>query len=98
MGKQVARRELRRLMSLPWTIELRRNHDGTFSGRIVELPGCMTEGEDEVETLEHLREALELWLETELERGRPIPKPGEHQNRITSKVRRRRGEGAAARR
>lgn len=76
--RATSRGRLERLLRLPWTVELRRNPSGRFFARIVELPGCMTEGKDEVETLEHLREALELWLETELERGRPIPKPGEY--------------------
>lgn len=73
--------ELERLIRLPWTNELRRNPSGRFLGRIVELAGCMTEGRDEAETLEHLHEALELWLETELERGHPIPRPGYYKSR-----------------
>jgi predicted RNase H-like HicB family nuclease len=55
-------------------VELRRNHDGTFSARVVELPGCMTEGVDEHEALRNLREAQELWLESELARGSPMDK------------------------
>jgi len=74
--KAKIRTEVRRLLSLPWAVELRRNHDGTFFARVVELPGCMTEGVDEHEALRNLREAQELWLESELARGAPIPEPG----------------------
>lgn len=73
-GGRVAER-VSRLVDLPWTVELRRNSDGTFFARIVELPGCMTEGPTQEEAVAHLREALELWLETELARGASIPAP-----------------------
>jgi len=67
--------QIERLLTLPWTVELRRNHDGTFFARIVELPGCMTEGADEPEALRNLRGAQALWIENELARGASIPEP-----------------------
>ena len=75
MRKAKSRTEIERLLALPWTVELRRNHDGTYFARVVELPGCMTEGADEHEALRHLRQAQILWLETEINRGAPIPEP-----------------------
>ena len=75
MRRTKIRAEIERSLNRPWTVELRRNHDGTFFGRIVELPGCMTEGADEYEALRNLRKALALWLETEITRGAPIPSP-----------------------
>jgi hypothetical protein len=42
---------------------------------VLELPGCMTEGPNELQALNHLREATLLWLETELERGATVPRP-----------------------
>ncbi len=73
--KRVSRKELEGLLMLPWTVELKRNHDGTYFARVVELPGCMTEGSDEAEAVAHLRKALALWLEAELEQGHDIPEP-----------------------
>lgn len=73
--KRVSHREIRRLAALPWTIELKRNHDDSVFARIVELPGCMTEADSEEEALRNLRDALELWLEAELSRGHSIPIP-----------------------
>jgi len=69
------RMQIERLLALSWTVELRRNHDGTFFARVVELPGCMTEGADEHQALRNLRKAQELWLESELARGATIPEP-----------------------
>lgn len=75
MKKAKTRAEIERLLTLSWTVELRRNHDGTYFARVVELPGCMTEGSDEREALHNLRKAQELWLETEIARGASIPEP-----------------------
>lgn len=75
MRKATIRMQIERLLALPWTVELRRNHDGTFFARVVELPGCMTEGADEHEALRNLRKAQALWLESELARGASIPEP-----------------------
>lgn len=68
-------REIRRYARMPWTKELRRDADGSVFARVVELPGCMTTGADEVEALARLDTALELWLEVELEQGHTIPEP-----------------------
>lgn len=68
-------REVERLAALPWTVEMRRNHDGSMFARVVELFGCMTEGADREATLRNLDNALRLWLATELERGAHIPAP-----------------------
>jgi antitoxin HicB len=75
MRKPGAGAEIERLLALPWTVELRRNHDGTFFAQVVELPGCMTEGADEHEALRNLREAQALWLESEIARGATVPEP-----------------------
>ena len=75
MRKAKSRKEIERLLALPWTVELRRNHDGTYFARVVELPGCMTEGADEHEALRNLRRAQTLWLDMEIARGASIPEP-----------------------
>lgn len=62
-------REIERLATLPWTVEMRRSHDGSIFARIVELPGCMTEGADRQKALRNLDEALRLWLAVELSEG-----------------------------
>src|SRR3990172_7662481 len=48
------RQEVKRLAVLPWTLELRRNQDGSYFARVLELPGCMTEGPNELQALKRL--------------------------------------------
>lgn len=68
-------KEIERLATLPWTVEMRRNHDGSIFARIIELPGCMTEGANRQKALRNLDEALRLWLAVEMEQGAFIPIP-----------------------
>lgn len=46
-----------------------------FLATVPELPGCATAGETEGEALTLLRDAMELWLISVLERGLPVPEP-----------------------
>jgi antitoxin HicB len=62
-------------LSLPYSIELIPDEDGFWFAQIPLLPGCMTQGSSREEALEMLDEAKELWLETALDRGIPIPEP-----------------------
>jgi len=62
-------------MSLPYTIEMNPNPDGTWFVRVKELRGCMSHGDTPDEAIAMIREAMELWLEVSLERGLPIPEP-----------------------
>lgn len=62
-------------LALPYTIELIREDDTTWFGRVVELPGCMTEGDSPEETLTMIQDAMAAWIESALEDGQPIPEP-----------------------
>lgn len=62
-------------LSLPYTIELTPDEDGCWFASIPLLKGCMTQGESRQEALEMLDEAKELWLETALAEGIPVPEP-----------------------
>jgi antitoxin HicB len=62
-------------MSLPYTIELTPDEDGYWFASIPLLKGCITQGESREDALQMLDEAKELWLETALEEGIPIPEP-----------------------
>jgi antitoxin HicB len=72
-------REIARIMSAPYTRELCPNEDGTWFARIVELPGCMTEGGTEAEALANLTDAMREWLHAQLEDGNSIPLPSSEQ-------------------
>ena len=65
-------------LRLPYTIEVIRDESDGYTGyvaRVVELPGCLTQGDDFQELGEMLDEAMRLWIETALEDGQTIPEP-----------------------
>jgi len=65
-------------MKLPYNFIIQPINDESgfyYVGKVVEFDGCMTDGETEQEVLENLREAMELWIESCLEYGDPIPEP-----------------------
>lgn len=59
----------------PWTIEIRPYNDGGYFARVVELRGCMTEADSQLEALQLLEEAQAEWLAAAIEHGDRIPKP-----------------------
>jgi antitoxin HicB len=72
MGK---RKDLKYYLSLPYTIQITREDETTWFARVVELPGCMTEGDTPEEAADMIQDALAAWLEIALEDGRAIPEP-----------------------
>jgi len=65
-------------MSLPYTtiIEPVTDESGSYYvGRIIELDGCMTDGETKVEVITNLQEAMQGWIETKLANGFEVPEP-----------------------
>lgn len=62
-------------LSLPYTIELTPDEDGTWFVEIPLLKGCMSQGDTRLEALEMIDEAKALWLETALAEGINIPEP-----------------------
>ncbi len=75
MRIQTMNKSLDYYLSLRYAIELIPDEDGFWFAQIPLLPGCMTQGSSREEALEMLDEAKELWLETALDRGIPIPEP-----------------------
>lgn len=55
--------------------ELRPNGDGTYFARVLEFPGCMTEGKNELDALKNLKDAMRAWVTVRLQDGDPIPQP-----------------------
>jgi predicted RNase H-like HicB family nuclease len=52
--------------------------DGIYLATAPELPGCMAHGQTQVEAIQNVNDAIELWLETAREFGDAIPKPRRH--------------------
>ena len=51
------------------------NEDATFVAEVPELPGCMAHGDTQEAALQHINDAMDLWLETAREFGDPVPEP-----------------------
>lgn len=62
-------------LSLPYTILLSREDEATWFARVLELPGCMTEGDSAAEAVEMIQDAMSGWLEVALEDRAAIPEP-----------------------
>jgi predicted RNase H-like HicB family nuclease len=69
--------------SLPYTITIRKDHEGDFVARVQELPGCVAHGETESTAIEILRSVQKLWIEEALAAGNIIPEP-EHDDNLPS--------------
>lgn len=46
-----------------------------YSAYVPDLPGCVTTGATLEETERNMREAIELYIETLREEGKPVPEP-----------------------
>ena len=51
------------------------NEDATFVAEVPELPGCMAHGDTQEAALQHVNDAMDLWIETAREFGDPVPEP-----------------------
>ena len=49
-------------------IVLEPGEDGWIVAECPALPGCVSQGRSEAEAIDNIREAIELWLETEVEK------------------------------
>ncbi|PKM81750.1 MAG: HicB family protein [Firmicutes bacterium HGW-Firmicutes-14] len=69
------KKELDYYLNLPYKIEIRPSMEGGFGARIVELPGCVTQGETLEEVIANIKDAKVCWLEVALEEDMVIPEP-----------------------
>lgn len=51
------------------------NEDGAFIAEVPELAGCMADGATYQEAVTNAEIAIQEWIETAKELGRPIPEP-----------------------
>ncbi|MFH1306249.1 MAG: type II toxin-antitoxin system HicB family antitoxin [Candidatus Micrarchaeota archaeon] len=52
-----------------WTVILHKAEEGGYWVDVLNLPGCISQGETKKEALENIKEAIELYLETVGEAG-----------------------------
>jgi antitoxin HicB len=67
-------------MNLSYTIELQNTPGEGWFVKVRELPGCMSQGDTDVEALEMIRDAMRVWISYGLELGQPIPEPAEEES------------------
>ena len=51
------------------------NEDNVFVAEVPELSGCMAHGDTKADALANAEEAIQLWIDTAIEFGDPIPVP-----------------------
>lgn len=69
------KKSLNYYLKLKYTIRLKKNSDGSYFGEIEELPGCMTEADNENQVLDMLEDAKLSWLKVAVDRKINIPEP-----------------------
>lgn len=62
---------------MEYSVILHKAEEGGFWVEVPALPGCYSQGETRDETLEHVKEAIELYLEVLHEQGQPVPRDEE---------------------
>ena len=60
---------------MKYRVLLETDEDGVFVATVPALPGCVADGPTRAEALEHVREAIALYLESLEAHGDPIPPP-----------------------
>ena len=58
-----------------YPIEVEQEEDGRWSAVVPSLPGCTTWGYTQQEAVKALQEAIEAYITTLRESGRPVPQP-----------------------
>ena len=49
------------------------NEDKAIVAEVPELPGCMAHGDTQESALANAQEAIQLWIDTAIEFGDPVP-------------------------
>ena len=66
------------LLDRPYHVRLQQRDDSDglyWFATVEELPGCMSDGDTEVDALASARDAMHGWISAALEAGRPVPEP-----------------------
>lgn len=62
-------------LRLPYKIEIVPSPEGGYAAKIIELPGCVSQGQTLEEVRANIEDAKVCWLEAVLEEGMEIPEP-----------------------
>lgn len=64
-------------LNLPYTIQMHPSPEGGYAVSVLELPGCISQGDTREEALRMIEDAMRAWITTAIEDGEDIPEPGE---------------------
>ena len=62
------RRPIRR-----YTVVLEQEEDGGYVASVPALPGCVSQGDDRLQAMANIRQAIELYVEDCRDAGDPVP-------------------------
>ncbi len=68
---------LRYYLALKYPFTIIPDQEGGYTGKVDDLPGCITQGDTLEEIVEMIEDARRAWIETMYEMGEAIPTPGE---------------------
>ena len=58
---------------MKFRVLIKQDEDGVFVAEAPSLPGCITQGNTRAKALQHIQEAISLYLESLKAHGDPIP-------------------------
>ena len=56
-----------------YRVLIEKDEDNMLVGRVLDLPGCATEGKNRKELMRNIKEAIQAYLEVLKKHGEPIP-------------------------
>ena len=74
----IRQKDLKYYLGLAYPVQLTHlieDDEEYWLAEILDLPGCMSDGDDPNEALENIEDAKRLWIETRLEDGYEVPEP-----------------------
>lgn len=71
---------------MEYTVVIHKAEEGGYWVEVPALPGCYSQGETPEEVLENVKEAIQLYLETLRDEGKPPPRDDESVFRVTVAV------------
>lgn len=74
-GGSMKRQTLEYYMDLPYTLTIEGGGESGFEASVLELPGCIAQGETQEEALRRVRVSQSEWLRQALDNGLEIPVP-----------------------
>ena len=58
---------------MKYTVVIRAGNEGGYVATVPALPGCVSQGRTRRQALRNIREAIEVYIESLLEDGLPVP-------------------------